>query len=383
MKKYFLVCLIAVCSLIFLSGCQKSKKKDEVKVLSSKGTIKELITDVTKDQEDPNNGDFPTLDYASDQRIMFHNQNAFFVFDVKKKKIVSAIDLKDMGLFSQKGDYESKILAAADGSVVRLYQTEGEKTRKDYYFYVDDQKISQKKTAFDDIYEGDFYKAYKDRSFLGKSTKEIQSVLGKSGQNDSNVLIQNEKTLVYLSYPSDVFIQPEEEFQNLQLSFYDVSKNTWKNMPVFQGYVKLNTKQDTEKLDTGDGKVWMKRSRDGVLYFDVDALRSTKACRGKFGTLVVGNVFRSQTGKLVVTFENAKDFDVTLKPVLSLNTIDDEGEPQIQEIKKNQNTYTFTGLKKGKYYYIDYYPTADPESEKQLKNIDDHNLKQKVTVDNQ
>lgn len=383
MKKYLLVCLIAVCSLVLLSGCKKEEKNDEVKVLSSKEEVKELIADVIKDQEDPNNGEFPTLDYASDKTIMFHNQDAFFVFDVKKKQVTSAIDLKDMGWFSKQGDYESKILAASDGSVVRLYQTEGEKTRKDYYFYVDDNKISQKKTAFDDIYEGDFYKIYKNRSFQGQSLEKIKTILEKNGSNDSKVLVQNEKTLVYLSYPADIFVQPEEEFQNLSLYFYDVSAGTWKTMPVFQGYVKLNTKQDTEKLDTGDGKVWMKRSRDGVLYFDVDALRTTKACQGQFGKLVVGNVFHSQTGKLTVTFESAKDFDITLKPVMSLNTIDDEEEPQILEIKKSQSTYTFKGLKKGKYYYIDYYPTADPKSEKQLKDIDDHNAGLNVTIDNQ
>lgn len=383
MKKYLLVCLMIVCSFGLLSGCKKEEKKDEVKVLSSDKEVKNLIMDVIEDQKDRNNGNFPILDYASDQRIMFHNQDAFFVFDVKTKKIISAIDLDKIGLFSQKGNYESKILVSSDGSMVRLYQTEGKKTKKDYYFHVDDQKISQEKTALDDIYQGDFYKTYKNRSFSGQSAEKIQAVLEENGQNDSNVLVQNEKTLVYLTYPSDVFMQPEEEFQNLQLNFYHVSSKTWDNMPVFAGYVKLNTKKDAEKLDTEDGKVWMKRSRDGVLYFDVDALHGTKACQGTFGTLVVGNVFHSQTGKLTVTFENSKDFDVTLKHVMALNTIDDDEEPQILEIKKNQNTYTFTNLEQGKYYYIDYYPTADPKSEKQLKDIDDNNLAMKVVIDNQ
>ena len=88
----------------------------------------------------------------------------------------------------------------------------------------------------------------------------------------------------------------------------------------------------------------------------------------------VGNKSATQTGKpiftegdirvsindaVTVTFEDISKGDLSLKPVLSLNNIDEKGEPQMIELTKGKNTYTFSGLKKELFYYIDYYATKD------------------------
>lgn len=382
MKKYLVACILIFFGLGVCTGCSKKDSPKEIKVITSQKDLKKLISSSVKAGENRNNDVFPQLDYASKDRIMFHNQDMFCVFDVKKQKITAAVDLKEMGLFSLKDDYEAKILTAQDGSLVRMYQTQGEKTQKDYFFQVDQNKITTEKQAFDDIYQGDFQENYKKETFAGKQVSKLKETLVKKGLNDSNVLIQSETALVYLAYPSDVFMQPEDEFKNLNLVFYNASDNTSKMMPIFQDFVTLSTQKDTKNLDTQDSKVWMKRSSDGVLYFDVDALKGTKAATGEFGTLVVGNVFRSKTGKLTVSFQHMDDFDTSLEPELWFNQIDEKEKPQSVKITKNKSTYTFKNLNPNDYYFIDCYPTKDIESDQQLKEIDDKNAKVSVTISN-
>ena len=91
MKKYLLGCLSVVfCLSIFLSGCGKnenSKKQttaeSAVDVLTSKEEIKTFVSSTVKKQT----SEFPQLDYASDHRIMFHDNQGFFVFDFVGKQI--------------------------------------------------------------------------------------------------------------------------------------------------------------------------------------------------------------------------------------------------------------------------------------------------------
>lgn len=383
MKKNLFCFLIVFCGLVLLSGCKNDKEKETFKVLSSQKEIKELITETVQKQEDPNNGELPKVAYASESRVIFYNQTGLFVFDMKKQKIIEALNLEDLKLYSTKGSYETQVLASSDGKKVQLLQRKKNKVVKDYCFMVDDGKIVKTEKKLNGIYQGAFYTDYKKDTFAGKKVKDIEEILIENGQGNSDVCVQSDNILMYLGYPSDVFIQPEEEFKNLQIISYDVTKNEFQSLPVFYDYIRLNQQKDSDELEASDDKVWLKRSKDGTLYFDVDALRGTKAASGRFGDFVVGNVFHSSTGKLTVIVDNPDSFDVTLKPVLSFNTVNDEDDPQIIAIKKNRKKYTFTGLKKGTYYYVDYYPTADPESEEQLKKIDDHNADIKVTIDNQ
>lgn len=382
MKKYLVVCILLLVGIGVCSGCSKKDEQKEIKVITAEDDLKKLVTSAVKAGADKANDVFPQLDFASENRIMFHNQNVFFAFDCKEQKITSAVNLKEMGLFSLKDGYEAKILVSEDGNLVRMYQTQGEETQKDYFLQVDNNKITTKKQAFDDIYQGDFNEDYKKDVFAGKDVRKIKEALTMSGLNDSNVLVQNDQSLVYLAYPADVFVEAEDEFKNLSLMFYDALSGAYESMPVFKGFVTLDTKKDAENLDTEDSKVWMKRSSDGVLYFDVDALKGTKAATGEFGTLVVGNVFRSQTGILTVTINNIDEFDTSLEPELWFNQVDEKEEPQSVKITKNKKTYTFKNLKPNDYYFIDCYPTKDIESDQQLKQVDDNNAKISVTISN-
>lgn len=386
MKKYLLGCLSVVfCLSIFLSGCGKnenSKKQttaeSAVDVLTSKEEIKTFVSSTVKKQT----SEFPQLDYASDQRIMFHDNQGFFVFDLSKQKITQAVDLKKTGIFSQKSSGDGKIEVASDGSLVHFYQRNGKKTEKNYYFHIANKTITTKKAKMNKVYQGDFLKDDHKTSFFGVSFEKIKKTLEADGLNDSNVLVQNDHVLVYLGYPDNVYMKPGEEIKNLSFQLYDVKKNKTEEMPVWKGYVTLNTQTDAKKLNADDKNTWMKRAKDGTLYYDVDALKDTKAGSGTFGKLVIGNVFHSNTGKLVITIKNPKDFDRSLKPVLALNDINESGEAKVLSIDASKSTYTFTGLKKGMYYYIDYYPTKDPGNDQKMKKIDDHNAKLEVSISN-
>lgn len=380
MKKHLCICLAAViCFGILFSGCTK---EENIEVFSSSKQIQKQVTETIKNAEHEKNDSFPTLDFISEKKAMFHTQNDFFVFDLKKKKIVSAVNLKKIDFFSKKGDVDARIQVSEDGRKVWFSQTKGKKSLKNICFNVEKQEISKVSEKPDKIYRGDFYEHYKKDTFAGKSVESLKKKLDEAGQTEQHVLIAGERTLAYLAYPTDLYMEAEGSFKNLGLALYDVSSGKTENIPLFRTYAKIDDSRNPKELSSNDGKVWMKRGKNGWLYYDVDAMNGTEAATGKFGKLVVGNVFCTGTGKLTVTIHKPEDFDVSLAPVLSLNQVEEKEEPQIYEIKKNRKTYTFTGLKPGEYYYIDYYAQGDVESDEQLKKADDHNAKISVTISN-
>ena len=357
---------------VMAAGCAK---KSELKPLSSEDELKTFIGETTRRDEV---SDFPKLDYASDSRVMFHNSAGFYVYDMKEKKISAALDLGKMKLFSEDGETETKIIVSRDGSMVRLLRTKGENTAKDYFFNVEELTLSKKKKAFDDIYEGDIQQI-KQKKFAGKAKEDVIQELMEQGQNDSNALIQNNHTVDFLGYPSDVYMKEDQMLKNLSLVQYDVKGKKKTVTPLFQSFVELDREKDASKLSF-KGSRFMKFSENGVLYFDVDAMKGTDGAKGTFGDLIIGNVFRTESGKLTVTFEDISKADLSLKPVLSLNNMDEEGEPQMLELKKGKNTYTFTKLKKDLFYYIDYYATKDASGDKQMEKVDKQNQKLRVSI---
>ena len=241
-----------------------------------------------------------------------------------------------------------------------------------------EQTLSDKKQAFDDVYEGDIQNTDK-KKFAGRPKEEVIRELMEKGQNDSNALIQNDSTVDFLGYPSGVYMKEDQMFKNLSLVQYDVKTKKKTVTSLFDGFVKTDRETDASKL-VFKGSRFMKFSENGVLYFDVDAMQKTGGTKGTFGELVIGNVFQSKSGKLTVTFEDISKGDLSLKPVLSLNNIDEKGEPQMMELTKGKNSYTFSGLKKELFYYIDYYGTKDAPDEKSMEKTDQQNKKLRVSI---
>lgn len=375
MKRKIRILMVFAAVLAFMAaGCSK---KSELKPLSSEEELKTFIGETTKKDEV---SDFPKLDYASDRTVMFHNSAGFYVYAMKEKKISAALDLEKMKLFSEDGETETKIIVSSDGTVVRLLRTKGEDTVEDYFFDVKKMTLSDKKKAFDDIYEGDIQQT-EQKNFAGRPKEDVIQELMSQGQNDSNALIQNNSTVDFLGYPSGVYMKEDQMFKNLSLVQYDVKTKRKTVIPLFKGFVNLDQETDASKLSFKDSR-FMKFSSKGVLYFDVDAMKGTDGAKGTFGNLVIGNVFQTQNGKLTVTFEDLSKADLSLKPVLSLNNMDEQGEPQMAELRKGKNTYTFKNLSKSLFYYIDYYPTKDAVSEKAAKKIEQQNAKLNVIIGN-
>ena len=376
MKRKIRILMLAAAVMLALaaSGCQKKAEREQKPFVSEK-ELKAFIGETTKKDEV---SDFPKLDYASDQRVMFHNSQGFYVFDMKEKKVTAALDLVKMKLFSEDGETETKIIVSGDGNVVRLLRTKGEDTVKDYFYDVKEQILSDQKQAFDDVYEGDIQKTG-EKKFAGHSKEEVIRELMEQGQNDSNAMIQNDRTVDFLGYPSGVYMKEDQMFKNVSLIQYDVKAKKKSVTPLFDGFVKTDQETDASKL-VFEGSRFMKFSENGVLYFDVDAMQKTGGTKGTFGDLVIGNVFQSKSGKLTVSFEDISKADLSLKPVLSLNNIDEKGEPQMMELKEGRNTYTFSGLKKELFYYIDYYATKDAPDEKSMKKTDQQNKKLRVSI---
>ena len=376
MKRQIRILMLAAAVMLALaaSGCQKKAEREQKPFVSEK-ELKAFIGETTKKDEV---SDFPKLDYASDQRVMFHNSQGFYVFDMKEKKVTAALDLVKMKLFSEDGETETKIIVSGDGNVVRLLRTKGEDTVKDYFYDVKEQTLSDQKQAFDDVYEGDIQKTG-EKKFAGHSKEEVIRELMEQGQNDSNAMIQNDRTVDFLGYPSGVYMKEDQMFKNVSLIQYDVKAKKKSVTPLFDGFVKTDQETDASKL-VFEGSRFMKFSENGVLYFDVDAMQKTGGTKGTFGDLVIGNVFQSKSGKLTVSFEDISKADLSLKPVLSLNNIDEKGEPQMMELKEGRNTYTFSGLKKELFYYIDYYATKDAPDEKSMKKTDQQNKKLRVSI---
>ena len=376
MKRKIRIFMLAAAAILALvaSGCQK-KGEQEQKPFVSEKELKAFIGETTKKDEV---SDFPKLDYASDDRVMFHNSQGFYVFDMKKKKVAAGLDLVKMKLFSEDGETETKIIVSGDGNMVRLLRTKGEDTVKDYFYNVKEQTLSDKKQAFDDVYEGDIQKTGK-KKFAGRPKEEVIQELMEKGQNDSNAVIQNDRTIDFLGYPSGVYMKEDQMFKNLSLVQYDVKTKKKSVISLFEGFVKIDRETDASKLVL-KGSRFMKFSANGVLYFDVDAMQKTGGTKGTFGDLVIGNVFQSKSGKLTVSFEDMSKADFSLRPVLSLNNIDEKGEPQMIELKKGRSTYTFSGLKKELFYYIDYYATKDAPDEKSMEKTDQQNKKLRVSI---
>lgn len=376
MKRKIRIVMFAAAVMLALAaaGCQKKSEQNQKPFVSEKD-LKAFIGETTKKDEV---SDFPKLDYASDDRVMFHNSQGFYVFDLKEKKVTAALDLAKMKLFSEDGETEAKIIVSSDGNMVRLLRTKGEDTVKDYFYDVKEQTLSDKKQAFDDVYEGDIQNTDK-KKFAGRPKEEVIRELMENGQNDSNALIQNDSTVDFLGYPSGVYMKEDQMFKNLSLVQYDVKAKKKTVTSLFDGFVKTDRETDASKL-VFKGNRFMKFSENGVLYFDVDAMQKTDGTKGTFGELVIGNVFQSKSGKLTVTFEDISKGDLSLKPVLSLNNIDEKGEPQMIELTKGKNTYTFSGLKKELFYYIDYYATKDAPDEKSMEKTDQQNKKLRVSI---
>lgn len=66
------------------------------------------------------------LDYASDNRIIFHGYFGLFVYDLTDEKIIRSIDLESNNLNYNQGDNYCDVSVSKDGNIVQLHDISSE-----------------------------------------------------------------------------------------------------------------------------------------------------------------------------------------------------------------------------------------------------------------
>lgn len=92
-----------------------------------------------------------------------------------------------------------------------------------------------------------------------------------------------------------------------------------------------------------------------------------------FEDITNGINFKTSGTKVTLSFEDIEKMDTSLAFEFSLTDAAYEEEPIIIGIKKGQADYVFDGLKKGKEYYLEVYPTKSAKSDAELEEINEKN----------
>ena len=65
--------------------------------------------------------DFPELDYANDEKIIFHGDYGLFIYDLVNSKILNSISLEKINLQRTQNDGPTQILVSNDGNTIWFY----------------------------------------------------------------------------------------------------------------------------------------------------------------------------------------------------------------------------------------------------------------------
>jgi uncharacterized lipoprotein YehR (DUF1307 family) len=100
-----------------------------------------------------------------------------------------------------------------------------------------------------------------------------------------------------------------------------------------------------------------------------------------FGDIENGINFKSTGTEVTFSFENIKNFDNSLGMEFSLTDAAYEEEPVTMAILEDQTAYTFSGLTKGKEYYLEVYPTQSAASDDEYEAVQEKNRNCKLTLE--
>nr|WP_302597278.1 hypothetical protein [uncultured Cellulosilyticum sp.] len=65
--------------------------------------------------------DMPELNYADEEKIIFHGYFGLFVYDLEKEEIVHSLDLEAIGCGYTQGDAYCEVEVSKDGNIVQLH----------------------------------------------------------------------------------------------------------------------------------------------------------------------------------------------------------------------------------------------------------------------
>ncbi|MGF0109181.1 hypothetical protein [Clostridium sp. SGI.024] len=125
----YYVIITLLLSVIFIGCGNLSSKNDKNKEDVQIGI--ETVTEITPseakvDEETWIGVDVATLNYASEDRIVFHGNFGLFIYDLNREKIIRGIDVKSIGCGSTQGDNVCIVSVSKDGNIISLHPSSSE-----------------------------------------------------------------------------------------------------------------------------------------------------------------------------------------------------------------------------------------------------------------
>jgi len=82
----------------------------------------------------------PELDYASENKIIFHGHFGLFIYDLSEMKIINSLDLESIGCDAIQGSNYCEVSVSRDGNTIQLHPMENDKM---YIYNVEKNKLIQ------------------------------------------------------------------------------------------------------------------------------------------------------------------------------------------------------------------------------------------------
>jgi beta-lactamase regulating signal transducer with metallopeptidase domain len=161
--------------------------------VSSETTLELIGATWSRDQN--MGADMVSLDYASDNLVIFHGYFGLFIYDLSSLRIIRSLDLVPLGCHYTQGDNYCEVSVSRDGDTVQLHPLSSEKM---YIFRISDMMLSE--TAYHEMED-------RFNSFVSIETVLNTNELGNYSYNavsfgagDYGYLSTEDGTLGTLSY---------------------------------------------------------------------------------------------------------------------------------------------------------------------------------------
>ncbi|WP_291648335.1 hypothetical protein [Clostridium sp.] len=115
LKVFYIIIVSSI--LIGCRSVEENKREDGVEV-------EPIIPKVSLDENI--GSDMIQLDYASENRIIFHGHFGLFLYDLNDKKIIRNIDLESNNINYNQGDNYCDVSVSKDGNIVKLHNISSE-----------------------------------------------------------------------------------------------------------------------------------------------------------------------------------------------------------------------------------------------------------------
>ncbi len=215
-RKIFIILFRIVLSVlilfIFFTACNNGKQAVDQDFLNRyRNTEIELL---------------PTdLLFASEDIVIVYDEQAVIVFDLGKKCITGAVDLKEIGMNRlQGGEDITHITASLDGSIVFLEKYPAEADDKKYIYHTDKNELIQVDSY--EKYRKDRFNDYYERS--DELEGKLEFVKNESNPSGLNLIKLNEEKWVYLRH---VWHKDLNTYDGLEIVIW--TPNNTQIIPIF------------------------------------------------------------------------------------------------------------------------------------------------------